>query len=134
MAKMAKNCQKLVMKIFWAPKTPFLYKGFKKLYIQNVGHIWAYIHANSQDFWKSFNGSDKTKCVKNMVKKCPTKIIVLTPFWGTSKNQRLDLKVWADPSWLLVLKNGLKKCSSLTNDWVREVKKQTKKQKTFGWI
>ena len=33
------------------PKTPFLYKGKKtKLYIQNVGHIWAYIHANSQDF------------------------------------------------------------------------------------
>ena len=26
--------------------------------------------ANFQDFWKSFNGSDKTKHVKNVVKKC----------------------------------------------------------------
>ena len=39
-----------------------------------------------------------------------------TPFWGTYKNRRLDLKVRADPSWLLVFKNGLKKCYSLTND------------------
>ena len=52
------------------PQTPlFLYKG-KKLYIQIVGHIWAYIHANFQDLLKSFNGSDKTKCVKNVLKKC----------------------------------------------------------------
>ena len=50
MAKMAKNCQKF-MNIFWTPKTPlFCIKDKKKLYIQNVGHIWAYIHANSQDF------------------------------------------------------------------------------------
>ena len=27
-----------------------------------------------------------------------------TPFWGTFKNQRLYLKVCADPSWLLVFK------------------------------
>ena len=27
MAKMAKNCKKLVVKLFWTPKTPFLYKG-----------------------------------------------------------------------------------------------------------
>ena len=39
-----------------------------------------------------------------------------TPFRGTSKNQKQDLKVCADPSLLLVLKNGLKKCSSLIND------------------
>ena len=51
MVKMANKCQKLVMKFFWIPKNPiFFCKKDKKLYIQNVGHIWAYIHANSQDF------------------------------------------------------------------------------------
>ena len=34
----------------------------------------------------------------------------------TSKNQCLDPKVCADPLWLLVIKNGLKKHSSLIND------------------
>ena len=38
-----------MIKFVWTPKPPFLYKD-KKLYIQNVGHVWAYIHANSQDF------------------------------------------------------------------------------------
>ena len=64
------------------PKPPFLYKVLKKnLYIQNVGHIWAYIHANSQDFWKQINGSDKTKCVK----KCGSKMqknIFFKPIFG----------------------------------------------------
>ena len=47
------------------PQKPlFCIKDKKNIYIQNVGHIWAYIFANSQDFWKSFNGSDKTKRVK----------------------------------------------------------------------
>ena len=32
------------------PQNPFFCIKAKKLYIQNVGHIWAYIHANSQDF------------------------------------------------------------------------------------
>ena len=55
MAKMAKKCQKLVIKFFWTPKNPFFcIKDKKNLLIQNVGHIWAYIHANYQDFWKSF--------------------------------------------------------------------------------
>ena len=45
------------------PQNPFFCIKDKKLYIQNVGHIWAYIHANSQDFWKSFNGYDETKHV-----------------------------------------------------------------------
>ena len=31
------------------------------------------------------------------------------PFSGISKNWRLDLKVCADSSWLLVFNNGLKK-------------------------
>ena len=39
-----------------------------------------------------------------------------TPFWGTSKNRKLDPKVCADLSWLLVFKNGLKKHSSIIND------------------
>ena len=70
MAKMAKNCQKTCDYFFGPPKPPFCIKDKKNLYILNVGHIWAYIHANSQDFWKSFNGSNKTKCVKkNVVKK-----------------------------------------------------------------
>ena len=50
MAKMAKKCQKLVIKFFGPPKPPFFCIKDKKLYIQNVGHIWACIHANSQDF------------------------------------------------------------------------------------
>ena len=52
MAKMAKKCQKTCDEIFFGPpKTPFFcIKDKKNLLIQNVGHIWAYIHANSQDF------------------------------------------------------------------------------------
>ena len=34
---------------------------------------------------------------------------------------RLDPKGCADPSWLLVFKNCLKKCSSLKNDCVIDV-------------
>ena len=51
---------------FGPPKPLFGIKVLKKknLYIQNVGHIWAYIYANSQDFWKSFNRSNKIKHVK----------------------------------------------------------------------
>ena len=48
---------------------------------------------------------------KKIVKKIPkTKFKV--PFWSTSKNWRLDPKVCADLSWLLVFKNGLIKHSS----------------------
>ena len=52
MAKMAKKCQKLVMTFLLDPQNPlfFCIKDKKKLFIQNVGHIWAYIHANSKDF------------------------------------------------------------------------------------
>ena len=114
---MAKNYWRLVMTKFWAPKPPFFCIKEKNLYIQNVGHIWAYIYADSQDFWKSFNVSGKTKCVKKCGKKCQ-QIIFKTPFWSSSKNQRLDVKVCADPSWLLVFKYGFKKCCSLKNYWV----------------
>ena len=50
MAKMANNCQKLVMNFLLDPPNRLFCIKDKKLYIQNVGHIWAYIHANSQDF------------------------------------------------------------------------------------
>ena len=46
--------------------------------------------------FEKVNGSDKTKQDK--------KYFFKTPFWGTSKNRRLDPKVCADPSWLLVFK------------------------------
>ena len=55
-----------------------------------------------------------------------------TPFWGTSKNQRLDLKVCADSSWLLVFKNGLKKHSSLIIDRVIDVWSRCKKRDGGG--
>ena len=133
MAKMAKKCQKLVMKFFWTPKKPlFCIKDKKNLFIQNVGHIWAYIHANSQDFWKSFNGSDKTKRVKKCGKKMQKNNFFKTPFWGTSKNRRLDLKVCADSSLLLVFKNGLKKHSSLIIDRVIDVWSRCKKRDGGG--
>ena len=54
---------------------------------------------------------------KNVVKKFQ-QIIFKTPFWSSSKNRRLDVKVCADPSWLLVFKYGFKKCCSLKNYWV----------------
>ena len=64
--KMPETCDE----IFLDPQNPFFcIKDKKNLLIQNVGHIWAYIHANSQDFWKSFNGFDKTKRVKKCGKK-----------------------------------------------------------------
>ena len=68
---------------FFDPQNPlFCIKDKKNLYIQNVGHIWAYIHANSQDFWKSFNGSDKTKHVKKCGKKNAKQYFFLNPFLG----------------------------------------------------
>ena len=45
---------------------------------------------------------------KNVVKKCKQNHFFKTPFWGTSKNRRLDLKLCADSSWLLVFKMVLK--------------------------
>ena len=115
--------------IFLDPQNPFFcIKDKKNLLIQNVGHIWAYIHANSQDFWKSFNGSDKTKRVKKCGKKMQKTNFFKTPFWGTSKNRRLDLKVCADSSLLLVFKNGLKKHSSLIIDRVIDVWSRCKKR------
>ena len=88
---------------FGPPKPPFSIKD--KQIIQNIINIWACIHADSQDFWRSFNITDKTKCVKNVVNKCQKK---LTPFWGTSKNWRLNKKLWTDLSWLLVVKTLFK--------------------------
>ena len=44
---------------------------------------------------------------KNVVKKCQK--IIFFFGGGTSENRRLDTKVCADPLWLLVFKNGLKK-------------------------
>ena len=58
---------------------------------------------------------------KNVVKKCKKTNFFKPPFWGTSKNRRLDLKVCADLSLLLVFKNGLKKHSSLIIDRVIDV-------------
>ena len=46
-------------------------KFSKKLHkTDKITGLWKLTHmyADSQDFWKSFNGSDKTKCVKNVVK------------------------------------------------------------------
>ena len=59
-------------------------------------------------------------CQKMWLKNATTKNKQKT-FWGTSKNWRLDPKVCADSSWLLVLKNGLKKHYSLINDRVIDV-------------
>ena len=63
------------------PKPLFCIKDKKNLNIPNLGHIWAYIHANSHDFWKSLNRSDNTKHVKNCGKKCK-KNHFLNPFLG----------------------------------------------------
>ena len=61
---------KLIMKFVWTPQNPFFYikdKKKKNLYIQNVGHIWAYIHANSQGLLKKV----LTDLIRpNMSKKC----------------------------------------------------------------
>ena len=74
------------MKFFWTPKNPFFcIKDKKNLLIQNVGHIWAYIHANSQDFWKSFNGSDKTKHIKKCGKKMQKNSFFKTHFGALPK-------------------------------------------------
>ena len=68
MAQMAKNWQKLVTTKMLTPKTPFFCIKDKNIYT-NVGHIWAYVHTNSEDFWKSFNRSDKTKKCGKKIKK-----------------------------------------------------------------
>ena len=56
------------------------------------------------------------KVLMDTIRPNVSKNVAKTPFWGTSKNRRLDPKVCADSSWLLVFKNGLKKHSSLIND------------------
>ena len=51
MAKMAKKMPETYGEILLDPQNPlFCIKDKKNLYIPNVGHIWAYIHANSQHF------------------------------------------------------------------------------------
>ena len=51
MVKMAQKMPETCDEIFLDPQNPlFFCIKDKKLYIQNVGHIWAYIHANCQDF------------------------------------------------------------------------------------
>ena len=70
-----------------------------------------------------------TFCSKNA-----KKLLFKPPYWGTSKNQWLDLKVCADPSWHLVLKNGLRKHSSLINDWVIDVWSWCKKREGEGKV
>ena len=98
------------------PQNPLFCVKDKNLY------IWAYIHANNQDFWKSLNGSDNTK--QKMWLKMPKNHFI--------KTQRVDLKVWADSSWLLVFKNGIKKCFSLNNGSVIDVWSQCKKHDERG--
>ena len=116
-------------KKYGPPKPPLLCKWFKIIYIQNIGHIWGYIYADSWDFWKCFNGSDKTKLKKLWLKMSNN---IFFTFWGTSKNWRLDLKVNADPSWLLVFKNSLQRCFSFKSYWVIDVWTQCKKKHYGG--
>ena len=47
MAKMAKKMPETRDELFLDPQNPLFYIKDKKLYLQNLGHIWAYIHANS---------------------------------------------------------------------------------------
>ena len=64
MVKMAKKMPETCDEISLDPQIPLLCikdNIYIYIYIQNV---WTYIHANSQDFRKSCDGSDKTKCVK----------------------------------------------------------------------
>ena len=49
---MAKNRQSCEDKIL-DPQNPFCINDQTNLYIQNIGHIWAYIHADYQYFKKS---------------------------------------------------------------------------------
>ena len=63
-------------------------------------------------FEKSFNGSDKTKHVK----KCGKKKSFFKPLFGALPKIGDWIQKYVQihrPPWFLVLKNGLKKCSSL---------------------
>ena len=88
---MASSFQRWSYKSSSFKKVLFCIKDNKNLYIQNVGHIWAYIHANSQDFWKSFNGSNKTKRVKKCGLKMP-KNNFLKPLFGAL--QKIGDWIW----------------------------------------
>ena len=59
-------------------------------------------------FEKNVTDPIRLNVSKNVVKKCKQNNFFKTPFWGTSKNQRLDPKVCADSSWLLFKKMVLK--------------------------
>ena len=70
-----------------------------------------------RNFEKVLTDPIRPNMSKNVVKKCKKKNIFLKPLFGAlKKNCRLDPKVCADLTWLLVFKNGLKKHSSLIND------------------
>ena len=117
MAKMPETCDYF----FGPPKPSFFVYRIKKTYIHKLYAIYGLTFMPTpRTFEKVVTDLIRPNVSKNLVKKCK-QIIFLTPFWCTSKNQRLDLKVWADPSWLLVLKNCLKKVSSLINDWVIDI-------------
>ena len=45
-----------------------------------------------RNFFKSYNGSDKTKPEKNCSNKCQKIILKNRPFWSTSKNLNQSLK------------------------------------------
>ena len=65
------------------PQNPlFCIMDKKNLYIQNVGHIRAYIHANFQDFWrKKIKDPMRPNMSKNVVKNTKNNIF-LNPFLG----------------------------------------------------
>ena len=91
--------------IFGSPKMPFCIKDPKNLYIQNIGHIWAYVHANS---WA------KTKHVKNVVKKCQN-IIFLNPLLGHFQKSETGSKSMCRSLMASSFQNCIKKCSSFKN-------------------
>ena len=53
MPKKAKNCQWCTT--FWIPQTPFFCIREQNILVyHNIGIIWAYVHAKSQDIWNIF--------------------------------------------------------------------------------
>ena len=63
MVKMAKKCQKLVMKLVWTPQKTFFCIKDKKLYIKNVGQLPGLLK-------KVLTDLIRPNMSKNVVKKC----------------------------------------------------------------
>ena len=89
----------------------FLYNTIQYRMVQYSNRRGGWCQEVAHSIFHSMCGVSVTGTA-SLVAECGTNILFIKtphitfkkPFWGTSKNQRLDPKVCADPSWLPISK------------------------------